>query len=141
MRKNSKSQSAFLNLRVSLGFALCAVGTVFAMLSFAAAAATWSIVSSPNTDATQSNQLSGVTCPSASDCWAVGSYNNGNVFQTLIEHWDGAFWAIVVSPNIAPVFSNVLLSVACASASECWAVGYSVENAQQTFIERWDGTS
>src|SRR3989442_4417555 len=127
MRKNSKSQSAFLNLRVSLGFALCAVGTVFAMLSFAAAAATWSIVSSPNTDATQSNQLSGVTCLSASDCWAVGSYfNAASVAQPLIEHWDGTSWAIVPSPNTGSEQGNLLSGLAgvtCVSASDCWAVG------------------
>src|SRR6266576_1338798 len=33
----------------------------------------WTIVPSPNTDAKQSNSLTGVTCVSASDCWAVGS--------------------------------------------------------------------
>jgi hypothetical protein len=39
---------------------------------------TWSIVTSPNTTATQGNFLNDVTCTSASDCWAVGSYINGS---------------------------------------------------------------
>ena len=34
----------------------------------------WAIVTSPNTSATQNNYLNGVTCTSASDCWAVGYY-------------------------------------------------------------------
>src|SRR5207248_3662420 len=34
----------------------------------------WSVVPSPNTSATQHNQLASVTCVSTSDCWAVGQY-------------------------------------------------------------------
>ena len=46
----------------------------------------WSIVSSPNTSATEHNALRGVTCVSASECWAVGYYLTDNAAQTLIEH-------------------------------------------------------
>ena len=104
----------------------------------------WSIVSSPNTSATVYNDLYGVTCVSALDCWAVGDYYKDNVIpQTLIEHWDGTSWAIVSSPNTSTTHNNTLRGVACVSASECWAVGYylSDNNAAQTLIERWDGTS
>ena len=45
----------------------------------------WSIVSSPNTSATHHNALRGVTCVSASECWAVGYYLTDNAAQTLIE--------------------------------------------------------
>jgi len=45
----------------------------------------WSIVSSPNTSATEHNALRGVTCVSASECWAVGYYLTDNAAQTLIE--------------------------------------------------------
>ena len=49
----------------------------------------WSIVTSPN--ASQGNVLSGVTCTSASDCWAVGEYSNGSSYsQTLIERYSAA---------------------------------------------------
>ncbi len=84
----------------------------------------WSIVSSPNTSATQHNALRGVTCVSASECWAVGYYLTDNAVQTLIERWDGTSWAIVSSPNTSTTQSNFLLGVTCVSASECWAVGY-----------------
>src|SRR6476660_118141 len=103
----------------------------------------WSIVSSPNTSATQNNDLFGVTCVSASDCWAVGDYSNENLIpRTLIEHWDGTSWAIVSSPNTGTTDRNFLTGVTCASASECWAVGYYYNGSLiQTLIERWDGTS
>ena len=63
-------------------------------------AAGWSIVSSPNPGTSPYNFLSGVTCTSASQCWAVGYYVNGSGFgQTLIEQWDGTSWSVVASPN------------------------------------------
>ncbi len=113
----------------------------------------WTIVNSPNTDSAQSNFLSGVTCVSTSDCWAVGSY--GDIYQgpspqqTLIEHWDGTSWAIVSSPNPGTTFDSPLVSVTCPSATDCWAVGsyYSYDRinhqtlALQTLIEHWDGNS
>jgi hypothetical protein len=103
----------------------------------------WSIVSSPNTSATEHNALRGVTCVSASECWAVGYYLAENAAQTLIERWDGTSWSIVSSPNTSATQSNFLLGVTCASASECWAVGYYYNDnvISQTLIERWDGTS
>jgi hypothetical protein len=81
----------------------------------------WSIVSSPNTSATEHNALRGVTCVSASECWAVGYYLTDNAAPTLIERWDGTSWTIVNSPN-TNTQSNVLLGVTCGSASDCWAV-------------------
>jgi hypothetical protein len=110
----------------------------------------WAIVTSLNTGgATQNNYLSGVTCVTASECWAVGYYDAGNstvgaIYQTLIEHWNGTAWAIVVSPNVngrVPQ-NNVLNGVTCVAASECWAVGYYYTGiTYQTLLERWDGTS
>jgi hypothetical protein len=106
----------------------------------------WAIVSSPNTSNADYNSLSGVTCVSASECWAVGYYFTGDNFvdQTLIERWDGSSWSIVSSPNTSTTEANVLLGVTCVSASECWAVGYYYgldDLISQTLIERWDGTS
>src|SRR5207302_828192 len=46
----------------------------------------WSIITSSATLPVESNLLYGVTCPSASQCWAVGysSNPNGTIHQTLI---------------------------------------------------------
>jgi len=102
---------------------------------------TGSIVSSPNALLSTHNDLHGVSCASASDCWAVGSSNNGNVQQTLALHWTGAAWAVVSSPSTLATENNSLRAVACASASECWAVGSYAGDATQTLIERWDGSA
>jgi hypothetical protein len=106
----------------------------------------WSIVSSPNINATQhDSSLLGVTCVSTSDCWAVGSdYNiQGNLYQTLIERWNGTAWTIVSSPNSASNENNLLNSVTCTSASDCMAVGVYINASSnnQTLIEHWNGSA
>jgi hypothetical protein len=48
----------------------------------------WKVVPSSNTSNGSNNQLNSITCPSASECWAVGTYTgNNDRAQTLIEHW------------------------------------------------------
>jgi hypothetical protein len=82
--------------------------------------ASWSIVSAPQAGSI----LNTVTCVSASDCWAAGPYYTPNPpAQTLLMHWDGNSWTPVVSPNTKPTDSNNLAGIACASSSDCWAVG------------------
>src|SRR5437773_384224 len=112
-------------------------------MPLAATGAAWSIVSSPNTSATQDNFLSDVTCTSASDCWAVGHYiinSPGSPSQALIEHWDGAAWSIVNSPNTSTTQDNQLFDVTCTSASNCWAVG-DYRDRSRTLTEHWNGTA
>ena len=102
----------------------------------------WAIVTAPNNSSAQNNILAGVTCVSASDCWAVGHSNNGTADQTLVERWDGSSWTIVPASNTSLAQNNVLAGVTCVSASDCWAVGHCNNgSADQTLIERWDGTS
>jgi len=109
------------------------------------AGGSWSIVSSANTDSAQANLLNGVTCMSASECWAVGYSGSGSENRALIERWDGTSWSIVSSPNIG-TGANQLFSVACTSDTDCWTVGRyypgpPVGGLAQTLIERWNGTS
>src|SRR4029077_19356672 len=105
----------------------------------------WSVVTSPNTSATQSNRLLGVTSTSASDGWPVGQYNTGGgggVDQTLIEHWNGTAWSIVTSLNTSATQFNYLNDVTCDSASDCWAVcSYYNGSVDRTLIEHWNGTA
>jgi hypothetical protein len=106
----------------------------------------WAVVSSPNV--TSTNYLSAVSCASSTDCWAVGyDLVDANPFneQTLVEHWDGASWAVVNSPSATATTDNHLSAVTCMSASECWAVGQYIKpsgaRVDQTLIELWDGNS
>jgi hypothetical protein len=101
----------------------------------------WTIVASPSSVLGGENVLASVTCLSPSSCWAVGYSNNGIVYQTLIEQWNGTAWAIVLSPNPVATVDNYLASVTCTSASACWAVGYS-DNGQvnESLFLVWNGT-
>jgi hypothetical protein len=102
----------------------------------------WKVVPSPSVEK-ETNGLVAITCVSSSSCWAVGYRITLQTVQvqTLTLHWDGASWQIVPSPNVGTGF-NALYGVACASESDCWAVGFeNGGNLAQTLIERWNGTS
>ena len=97
----------------------------------------WSISSSPN-KGDDGDQLSDVSCVSATSCKAVGSSGS----QTLIESWNGSAWSISSSPNPA-ANGNLLNSVSCVSTTSCKAVGY-FDNGSffgKTLIESWNGTA
>jgi hypothetical protein len=104
----------------------------------------WSVVPSPN-PVTGDNYLAGVAAASANNVWAVGSYANkiGNAVETLVEHWDGSSWSVVLSPNPGLDF-NTLGGVAAVSDNDVWAVGTYAGCPLcplQTLVEHWGGSS
>jgi hypothetical protein len=106
--------------------------------------ASWAMVQSPN--ATQGyNELYGVDAVSSNDVWAVGYANIANYGseKTLVEHWNGAAWAIVPSQNIGPD-ANFLYGVSAISANDVWAVGEGNSHdisSGVTMAQHWNGTS
>ncbi len=100
----------------------------------------WSVVPTPNGNPNSNNALSGVACPSANACVAVGYYDNpSSNNQTLVESWNGTSWSIVSSPN-ADAHYNSLGGVACTSVTNCVAVGDS-GSPSKTLFESWNGTA
>ncbi len=102
---------------------------------------TWSVSSSPSPGG-DPDELFGVSCVSASFCVAVGWYydNSSTSYRTLIEMWNGRHWSI--SPSPSPSVQSALLSVSCASASTCEAVGYHEgKSGFVTLVESWNGTN
>lgn len=99
----------------------------------------WSIVASPSPSVV-TNHLTSVSATSTADVWAVGfASTNQNGDNTLIEHWNGAAWSVVASPNGASN-ENALYGVTALSATNAWAVGdASTATADQTLIEHWNG--
>lgn len=72
------------------------------------------------------SSLSGVTALSSDDVWAVGSRtgtlpNGYAVLRTFTEHWDGAGWSIVASPNDSDQDNH--LDATTAAGGRVWAVG------------------
>jgi hypothetical protein len=93
------------------------------------------------------NYLNDIAVVSANDIWAVGSLDEGGAsrIHTLIEHWDGASWTRIPSPNVlmpsGSAYPSRLNSVEVVSANNVWAVGeYIIGNQFLTLIEHWDGT-
>ena len=116
----------------------------------------WSLVTSPNvgreTKPVTANRLTGVSCTSPTNCFAVGTSTYTTTTgvataSTLIEHWDGQAWTIVRSPNRTGVGANMLEGVSCPSPSSCFAVGrtskdfYGPSSTYKTLTLHWNGAS
>jgi hypothetical protein len=73
------------------------------------------------------SDLSGVSCPSPSNCVAVGYYynNTSGAQNGLVVTWSGDSWTAAGAPQSADAASDiaVLSAVSCASATQCAALG------------------
>jgi hypothetical protein len=82
-----------------------------------------------------------VTAVSATDAWAVGSYQIASRrTRTLVLHWDGTRWRQTPSPN--PGVSSGLAAVSAVSRSDAWAVGAylsSTGGVSKTLVLHWNG--
>ena len=89
------------------------------------------------------NALSAVSATSATNAWAVGSFDRGDGTgrHPLTEHWDGSAWTQVDSPS--PPGSSSLQAVAVTASNNAWAVGSSVDSDGHfhALIERWNGSA
>ncbi len=93
----------------------------------------WNVVASPLPPGSVESSLSSITCSGADDCWAVGGWGDVNFGgPTLIEQDTGSGWSIVPSPVPPGSTQSVLSGVSCASASDCWAVGFSGDESFDT---------
>ena len=117
---------------------------------------TWTVVPTAPTGQTD-EQLNGVTCVAADNCWAVGAagpnQENPNFLpifpgavgdQGIIEHWDGASWTLVPSFAASPPDGGWVSSVMCVSADDCWAAGATTgDTGSQSgpLMQQWDGST
>ena len=127
----------------ALAAPLMLAGVVAGLGSAAASAATcqaWTGGGQPPSTGNGNNDLSSVTVVSACNAWAVGTDINSGLAQTLIEHWVGASWTVVPSPDPGNS-DNTLSSVRALSANNAWAVGSTTSTSTGTtpLILHWDG--
>jgi hypothetical protein len=111
---------------------------------------TWQIESSPNTPNAPVNELNGVSCPSVTQCVAVGRSGGGitepggssNPVLALAEHWNGSEWTIRPTPSPTGAHGSRLNSVSCPEPNACFAVGSYTrsDGTGATLAEFWDGT-
>jgi len=82
--------------------------------------------------------LSSVSCPTVSDCEAVGEVQcSGDDYTTLVERWNGSRWSVASMADPGGQQKSRLFGVTCVSASSCLAVGTS----QGALVEVWNGRS
>ena len=104
----------------------------------------WTQVPSPSANGSRATVLTAVSGTSATDVWAVGSFENGGGFdQTYTLHWDGSSWTHVPSPHPGgTTHDQNLEGVSGVSAKDVWAVGSWYDGtADQSLALHWDGTS
>jgi hypothetical protein len=97
------------------------------------------------------NELSGLSCTSAANCWAVGAYSTPGPPSAMLNqmlHWNGAHWSRARPPNpdgTGEDAANTLIAVSCSSARNCFTVGdlgsYALNNGEYlNQALRWNGT-
>ena len=88
--------------------------------------------------------LSSVSCATASDCAAAGTYESrSKVILSLAELWNGSRWAVRHPPdNPAPAKQAKLIGISCPAPTTCTAVGNftSAEGTLAPLSGHWDGT-
>jgi hypothetical protein len=85
----------------------------------------WQIVPSPSLSSSLT-ALTAISCISAADVWAVGTYYGSGAQLTLAQHWDGNSWQVFDTPNPAGYINhaiNEFNSVASVPGVGVWAVG------------------
>jgi hypothetical protein len=103
----------------------------------------WTLVTG-NTPGGDASLLS-VTSSWTNNIWAVGITNptrcgnGGPQCQTLVEHWNGARWKVIPSPDPPSAYLNVLWGISAVSRTDIWAVG--TTDYGSTLIVHWNGAS
>jgi hypothetical protein len=103
----------------------------------------WRIQPSANlSGATVDDDLSAVSCTSATLCTVVGTYTGvGGDFLTQAERWNGSSWTTQPTPRFNGSFDTELNDISCPSPRACTAVGSYSTPAFNDFAlaERWSG--
>lgn len=92
--------------------------------------------------------LRAVSCSATSACMAVGDYTGVTPTASygtslpVAQKWNGTSWSTKAMPIPAGSSSVIMKSVACTSATACFAVGGYRNSGNQAvpLLVRWDGT-
>jgi hypothetical protein len=86
--------------------------------------------------------LYGVSCPTSSQCNAVGSQPNGHSGESaaLAMQWKGGRWKRHAAPEPTGSTQGFLLGVSCPTATSCAAAGWVDQATVGTVADHWNGT-
>lgn len=95
----------------------------------------WALETVTGPAGAQYSVLSGVSCPSATVCEAVGYYENAaNAYPPMAQVWNGSVWAGQTAPTNMGEHA-----VSCTSATSCESVGVLSTAAPTTSL--WNGSN
>jgi len=101
----------------------------------------WKLLTTPAVRNQRFSVFQGISCPSASECVAVGDTEDntrGRFFHAFAEIWQAGQWRVTTLRQPPSFF----LGVSCPAANRCFAAG-STFPSKNTFarplIERWGG--
>jgi hypothetical protein len=102
---------------------------------------TWDVMLSPDPGA-PSNGFDAISAARADDIWAVGTLGEARA-GLLLEHWDGAQWALAVAPDVGnnglPIYATAVETI---SLTEAWVLGYYEQDyGPVPFSVRWNGSA
>jgi hypothetical protein len=123
-------------------FVLSLVAALGLLLAPSGASAAWTVPPTPNVPGANDTSLNAVDCTAANSCMAVGNalfpagFKLPTPSATVAEHWDGASWQIVPTPNPPGATFSTLNGVSCPQPNVCFAVG-----GPGPLVELWNGTS
>lgn len=97
----------------------------------------WKEQPTPTLPGAKAGNLGDVSCPTAGECIAVGSYRLGAQRLALSEIWKGRRWKLLSTPDQPRSPKNsALWSLSCPSTNACAAVG---TPGPYPLLEWWDG--
>jgi hypothetical protein len=116
------------------------IATVVALAAWTAlpayAAGSWAVQAPANPSSFTLAELDGVWCASASDCIAVGYYENSSyAYVAMAEQSNGSKWTLLSPYSPAGARLN---GISCVSASSCEAVGV---DSTGDLAEHWNGSA
>ena len=141
MRFFSHSRRASSRARWLAGLVMALV-TLLVLSAGAASAAPPSWTIQLTNDPGSLNILSGVSCPSATRCAAVGFDTSGSRDVVLPELWNGKIWQDPVPVKGDPLLSvklSVLEGASCPSTTECELVGVTGNSGTLPLTALWNG--
>jgi hypothetical protein len=105
----------------------------------------WTIENVPLPAGAFRSQFAGVDCAASSACEAVGYYAPASTAgqSGFSVSWNGHSWTLQTMPNPAGAQQTLPVDVACTSATDCTAVGESINahGTEVTLAEKYDGAN
>jgi len=89
----------------------------------------WTLQTIPVPAGANTSALSSVSCPTTTDCTAVG---DEGLSDPLAENWNGTAWTVQTTPGM-----GALTGVSCPTTDLCWAVG----GIGSMVAEEWTGSA